>query len=122
MSDAPALRHNTINYVELGAKNPVDYARAKAFYSAAFGWSYTDYGPAYCDTQSSGVGSGINGDSDHRPTSPLPVVYVEDLEAAHTRVVDAGGIVTRAIFSFPGGRRFHFADPAGNELAVWSDK
>ena len=53
---------------------------------------------------------------------PLPVVYVQDLEAAQAKVVDAGGIVTRAIFAFPGGRRFHFADPAGNELAVWSDR
>ena len=68
------------------------------------------------------AGGGINGGQDHKPLGPLPVVYVSDLEAAHARVIDAGGIVTRAIFSFPGGRRFHFADPAGNELAVWSDK
>jgi predicted enzyme related to lactoylglutathione lyase len=123
VADAPAVhRHNTIDYLELGARNPADHAKAKAFYVAAFSWAYTDYGPDYCDTQSSGVGSGINADPDHRPTSPLPVVYVDDLEAAHSRVVDAGGIVTRAIFAFPGGRRFHFADPAGNELAVWSDK
>ena len=123
MADAPAVhRPNAIDYVELGARNPADQAKAKAFYAAAFGWAYTDYGPDYSDTQSSGVGSGINADPDHRPTSPLPVVYVEDLEAAHTRVIDAGGIVTRAIFTFPGGRRFHFADPAGNELGVWSDK
>jgi len=115
-------QHNTIDYVELPAKNAGDYARARAFYSAAFGWRYTDYGPDYCDTQSSGIGSGINGGDDHKPLGPLPVVYVEDLEAAQTKVVDAGGIVTRPIFSFPGGRRFHFADPAGNELAVWSDK
>jgi predicted enzyme related to lactoylglutathione lyase len=115
-------KHNTIDYVELGAKTAVDYERTKAFYGAAFGWAYTDYGPDYCDTQSSGIGSGINGGDDHRSLQPLPVVYVENLEAAHAKVIDAGGIVTRAIFSFPGGRRFHFADPAGNELAVWSDR
>jgi predicted enzyme related to lactoylglutathione lyase len=121
MADTASPRHNTIDYVELGAKNPADYAGAKKFYETAFGWQYTDYGADYADTKSSGVGSGINADADHRPMHPLPVIYVEDLEAAHRRVVDAGGIVTRGIFSFPGGRRFHFADPAGNELAVWSD-
>ena len=121
MADKPAHRHNTIDYVELGAKNAADYAGTKTFYETAFGWQYAEYGPDYADTQSSGVGSGINGDADHRPMHPLPVVYVEDLETAHRKVVDAGGIVTRAIFAFPGGRRFHFADPSGNELAVWSD-
>jgi predicted enzyme related to lactoylglutathione lyase len=122
MADSPAVRrHNTITYVELGAKNAADYAGTRTFYETAFGWQYTEYGPDYADTPSSGVGSGINGDADHRPMHPLPVVYVDDLEAAQRKVVDAGGIVTRAIFSFPGGRRFHFADPAGNELAVWSD-
>ena len=116
-------RHNRIDYLELGAKNARDYAQTKAFFEKAFGWSYTDYGDDYCDTKSSGLGSGINGggDSDHRTRQPLAVIYVEDLEAAQARVVDAGGIVTRAIVSFPGGRRFHFADPAGNELAVWGE-
>jgi len=93
-----------------------------AFFETAFDWIYQDYGPDYCDTKSSGVGSGINGDAEHRTLQPLPVIYVDDLEAAQARVVEAGGIVTRAIFSFPGGRRFHFADPSGNELGVWSEK
>lgn len=115
-------RHNTIDYVELGAKNAGDHARTKAFFETAFGWTYQDYGPDYCDTRSSGVTSGINGDGDHRPQAPLPVIYVEDLEAAQVKVTDAGGIVTRPIFEFPGGRRFHFADPSGNELGVWSDR
>ena len=115
-------RHNRIDYVELGAKNAGDYDKMKAFYETAFGWSYTDYGPDYCDTKSSGVGSGINGGSDHKTPHPLPVVFAGDLEAAQQAVTAAGGIVTRPIFSFPGGRRFHFADPGGNELAVWSDR
>ena len=115
-------RNYRIDYVELGAKNAGDYARSKTFYETAFGWVYQEYGPDYCDTKSSGVGSGINGDGDHRTLAPLPVIYAEDLEAAQKTVTDAGGIVTRTIFSFPGGRRFHFADPAGNELAVWSEK
>ena len=115
-------RHNRIDYLELGAKNAGDYAKTKAFFETAFDWIYQDYGPDYCDTKSSGVGNGINGDSEHRTLQPLAVIYVEDLEAAQARVVEAGGIVTRAIFSFPGGRRFHFADPSGNELGVWSEK
>ena len=114
-------RNNRIDYVEIGAKNAGDYARTKAFFETAFGWTYTDYGPDYCDTKSSGIGSGINGDPDHRTLHPLPVIHVEDLEAAQAKVTEAGGIVTRAIFSFPGGRRFHFQDPSGNELAVWSE-
>ena len=100
-------RHNRIDYLELGAKNAGDYAKTKAFFETAFDWIYQDYGPDYCDTKSSGVGSGINGDAEHRTLQPLPVIYVDDLEAAQARVVEAGGIVTRAIFSFPGGRRFH---------------
>ena len=115
-------QHNRIDYLELGAKNAGDYAKTKAFFETAFDWIYQDYGPDYCDTKSSGVGSGINGDAEHRTLQPLPVIYVDDLEAAQARVVEAGGIVTRAIFSFPGGRRFHFADPSGNELGVWSEK
>jgi predicted enzyme related to lactoylglutathione lyase len=115
-------RHNRIDYLELGAKNAGDYAKTRAFFETAFGWAYQDYGPDYCDTKSSGIGSGINADSDHRTLQPLPVIYVEDLEGAQAKVVEAGGIVTRAIFSFPGGRRFHFADPSGNELGVWSEK
>ena len=115
-------RHNTIDYVEFGAKGAADYTKTKAFFEKAFGWSYQDYGADYCDTRSSGVASGINGSADDRTLAPLPVIYVEDLEAAQARVTEAGGIVTRQIVGFPGGRRFHFADPAGNELGVWSDK
>src|SRR3954463_1315742 len=84
-------RHNRIDYVELGAKNAGDYAKTKAFFETAFDWIYQDYGPDYCDTKSSGVGSGINGDADHRTLQPLPVIYVDDLEAAQARVVEAGG-------------------------------
>jgi len=78
-------RHNRIDYVELGAKNAGDYAKTKAFFETAFGWTYQDYGPDYCDTKSSGVGSGINGDSDHRTLQPLPVIYVEDSKRPRPR-------------------------------------
>jgi predicted enzyme related to lactoylglutathione lyase len=106
-----------IDYVELPAK---DLARAKKFYGAVFGWTYQDWGDDYADTQASGVGSGLNAGDDHRPSSPLVVIYADDLEGALERVRAAGGRITRAPFSFPGGRRFHFSDPDGNPLAVWS--
>lgn len=112
-------RDRLIDYVELPAKST---AKSKAFYTAVFGWQYEDWGPDYADTKSSGVASGLNGGKDHRPKSPLVVLYADDLEAARARVKKAGGKVTRDIFAFPGGRRFHFTDPAGSELAVWSEK
>jgi predicted enzyme related to lactoylglutathione lyase len=107
-----------IDYIEL----PVGkhWAAAKQFYSRAFAWEYQQWGEAYFDTRDSGVGSGLNGEE---PTTeaPLVVLYAVDLAAARERVVTAGGKIVREIFEFPGGRRFHFRDPAGNELAVWSD-
>jgi uncharacterized protein len=120
MSAANYVNH--VNYIELPAQSPADVMRSKAFYGNVFGWTYKDWGDAYADTQSSGVSTGINGDSDHRPQYPLVVIYADDLESRHASVVNAGGKITRDIFSFPGGRRFHFLDLAGNELAVWSDR
>jgi predicted enzyme related to lactoylglutathione lyase len=91
----------------------------KAFYSAAFGWSFQDYGPSY-----SAYSEGLDGGFDSDPaatTKPLPVLYSTDIERSLAAVTEAGGTIVRPIFSFPGGRRFHFTDPAGNELAVWSE-
>jgi predicted enzyme related to lactoylglutathione lyase len=113
------IRDRLIDYIELPAKST---AKSKAFYSIVFGWTYKDWGPDYADTKDSGVTSGLNGGKNHRPKSPLVVFYADDLEAARARVKKAGGKVTRDIFAFPGGRRFHFTDPAGSELAVWSEK
>ncbi len=87
-----------------------------------FGWAFKDWGDDYADTTSSGAGSGFNADPEHRRTKPLVVIYAPDLDAAHDKVVAAGGKVTKEVFSFPGGKRFHFTDPCGNELAVWSDR
>lgn len=115
-------RDNRFDYIEFPAKSLDDYAKAKAFYTSAFGWNYQDWGDNYSDTKNSGLGSGLNADPDHRPSHPLAVIYSSDLESARNKVVSAGGTITRDIFSFPGGRRFHFTDPAGNELAVWSDR
>lgn len=108
---------NSINYIEI----PGDVAVAKQFYASVFGWSFKDWGPTYADTQA-GIAFGINGDAENRPGHPLPSVQVEDLEATRARVKQAGGKVTLDIFAFPGGRRFHFADASGNELAAWSEK
>lgn len=107
-----------IVYLELPAK---EIAAEKKFYAEAFGWTWQDWGPDYADT-TAGIGAGINASGDHQPAAPLAVVKVDDLEAARDRVRKAGGKITVDIFSFPGGRRFHFTDPAGNELAVLSGK
>ena len=105
------------NYVEL----PVDdIAAAKSFYEAAFGWSLTSFGPAYAATLSGDTDIGLQADSAEATKAPLPVIDVPDLEAALAAVEGAGGRVVRPIFAFPGGRRFHFIDPSGSELAVWS--
>ncbi|ESY85077.1 VOC family protein [Mesorhizobium australicum] len=93
--------------------------RLKAFYSAAFAWSFTDYGPTY-SAFAEGLDGGFQADAAEAPAKPLPVLYSDNLEETLRAVESAGGTIVRPIFSFPGGRRFHFVDPAGNELAVWS--
>ena len=103
-----------LNYVELASG---DVGRDRAFYETAFGWTMSDYGPSYAATTTGDVDLGLDGDA-AAATAPLAVIAVADLEAAQTMVEAAGGRVTVAIFAFPGGRRFHFADPSGNVLAV----
>jgi predicted enzyme related to lactoylglutathione lyase len=113
--------HNQIDLVEFPAADAATLAATRGFYESAFEWSFTDYGE-YLDTSDSGVVAGINAIADaNLQRMPMAVVYVTDLEAARDRVTSAGGRILHDIYSFPGGRRFHFADPAGNELAVWSD-
>lgn len=106
-----------IDYLELPGR---DLAATKGFYAAAFDWAFTDYGPTYA-AFAEGLDGGFQADAGEGPSKPLPVLYAHDLEAMEARVRAAGGVITRAIFSFPGGRRFHFTDPGGNELAVWSE-
>jgi predicted enzyme related to lactoylglutathione lyase len=113
---------NHIDYIEFPAKDVDHLEASKRFFTAVFGWSYKDWGDDYADTAASGLGSGINADPEHRPGQPLAVIYTADLEAVRKKVLTADGTITRDIFSFPGGRRFHFREPAGNELAVWSDR
>lgn len=111
-----------INYIEFPAR---DFDAVEAFYSAAFGWTFTDYGDAYRafnDGQLDGGFYKAESESSATKGSALVVLFAEDLERVRDRVVDSGGKIAREIFAFPGGRRFHFTDPNGNELAVWSDK
>lgn len=104
-----------LNYVELPIR---DVAAVKGFYEQAFGWVFTDYGPDYAATTSGDTDLGLNGDTAQWTAQLLPVIQVEDLEAALAQVRAAGGIITLPIFAFPGGRRFHFRDPHGHELAA----
>jgi uncharacterized protein len=109
-----------IDYIELPA---TDMASTKRFYGAAFGWSFTDYGPDYASFSDGRLSGGLNAEARAAPAGgPLVILYAPELEAARAQVVEAGGRVVQDIFSFPGGRRFHFADPSGNVLAVWSDR
>jgi len=103
------------NYLELPVR---DVPVTKAFYASAFGWTFTDFGPDYAATMTGDTDLGLNGDAEHATAQLLPVIEVDDLEAAEAAVRSAGGEVTLPIFAFPGGRRFHFRDPAGHELAA----
>lgn len=106
-----------LNYVELSVG---DTATSKAFFEKAFGWSLTGFGPDYAATTGQdGCDIGLNGDADDATGAPLAVIETDDLEAALVSVEAAGGTISRPIFAYPGGRRFHFREPSGNELAVY---
>lgn len=105
-----------LDYVEF----PVaDVAASKAFFEAAFGWSLAQFGPTYASTTTGDVDIGLDGTPGEAVAAPLAVIRVDDLEAARGDVISAGGALTHDIFAFPGGRRFHFREPGGCELAVW---
>jgi len=106
-----------IDYIEF---NVADIAASKAFYGAAFGWSFTDYGPEYCEFGDGRLTGGFTTMGKPQPGGPLVALYADDLEASLTAVERAGGKIVKPITAFPGGRRFHFGDPDGYELAVWS--
>ncbi|MBZ9674708.1 VOC family protein [Mesorhizobium sp. ES1-1] len=108
-----------LDYLEMPATGGM-LDRLKAFYSTAFAWSFTDYGPTY-SAFAEGLDGGFQADASEAPAKPLPVLYSQNLEDAFAAVESAGGAIIRPIYPFPGGRRFHFADPAGNELAVWGE-
>lgn len=115
-------KNNQIDLVEFPASSADELKDVKQFFSKVFGWQFKDWGDEYVDTQDSGVPSGIIATSPKmRPSMPLAVIYAKDLEAAKEKIVAAGGKIIKDTYPFPGGRRFHFTDPAGNELAIWSE-
>ena len=118
----PAHAHHAIDYVELTVP---DLAAAKSFYADAFGWEFTDYGPAYSGIRTApgrGEVGGLRVDPEGpRPGGPLVLLFSADLDATVAAVQSVGGQVVQGPYAFPGGRRFHFLDPAGNELGVWAE-
>ena len=115
---AAMTRHHAIDYVEFQV---TDMAAAKRFYGEAFGWEFTDYGPGYVGIQGEGKEQGGFTLAEQVTTGgPLIVLYSEDLQKTLAAVQDAGGTITKEVFSFPGGSRFEFSDPSGNQLAVWT--
>ena len=111
--------HHRINYVELQA---TDFEAIKTFYSTVFGWKFTDFGPDYTAFNDGTMDGGFAKGEVRAKESPLIILYSDELEASLDAVEKNGGAIVKPIFSFPGGRRFHFTDPAGNELAIWSEK
>lgn len=111
--------HHEIDYIEFGV---VDMARSQRFYATAFDWAFTDYGPQYAGIRrrQGGEAGGLRVQPEVAAGGPLVILYSDDLEQTLARVRGAGGQITQEIFEFPGGRRFQFKDPSGNELAVWS--
>ena len=112
------MKNNHIDYIEFRAK---DLSAVKAFYAECFEWEFTDYGPDYCSFSNSGIYGGFQRSDKPVENGVLVVLYHEDLEGIRNRVLNTGGQLVQDIFSFPGGRRFHFRGPGGNELAVWSE-
>ena len=122
MTDHPlqSTEHDRrIDYIELPA---TDVPGTKRFYAEAFGWAFTDYGPDYTSFMDGRLAGGLRKAEAPPPGGVLVVIFAVDLADAERRVLAAGGRIVTPAYSFPGGRRFHFADPSGNELAVWSDR
>ena len=111
--------HNQIDLIEFPVKSGTQLKQTKEFFSNVFGWKYSDWGDDYSDTTGSGTSSGVNADGG--ATMPLTVIYTADLDKTKQLVIKNGGKIIADTYSFPGGRRFHFTEPNGNELAVWSE-
>lgn len=116
-------RHHHIDYIELAV---LDVIEAKDFYAEAFAWTFTDYGPEYAGIRDLAVEGGEVGGlrltEEVHSGGPLVLLFSEDLDASVTRVLAAGGTIVKGPYEFPGGRRFHFMDPSGNELGVWAKR
>jgi len=116
------MRHEKIDYIELPSK---DLTVTKTFFSSVFSWSFVDYGPEYAAFSDQNINGGFFHSALSCSTdngSALIVFYSQTLEQTQSKIENAGGTIIKPVFSFPGGRRFHFSDPNGNEYAVWSDK
>lgn len=113
--------HGKINYIELPASN---IEASKKFFTQVFNWTFEDYGPQYTAFSDQGIDGGFYQSDQHSSSesgAALVIFYSNNLEKTRDEIKEAGGIINKPIFSFPGGRRFHFIEPSGNELAVWSD-
>lgn len=119
MTKFDPMQNNHINYIEFQAK---DLSSIKQFYGAAFGWSFTDYGPDYIAFSGCGLDGGFYKSDQEIKNGALVILYHENLSVAKANVIQADGQLSKDIFSFPGGKRFQFLDLSGNELAVWSDQ
>lgn len=113
------ITNNHINYIEFKAKN---LEEIKSFYNKCFDWTFVDYGPTYVAFSESGLEGGFEKTEDEIVNGVLVILYHNNLESVKNTILKSNGKISKDIFSFPGGKRFHFVDPAGNELAVWSDK
>ena len=114
-----SIKDNHINYVEFKAQ---DLKKIKEFYKKSFDWTFTDYGPTYTAFSDSGLEGGFEKTEYEIMNGALVILYHTNLDLIKNKIIKSGGEISKDIFSFPGGRRFHFIDPSGNELAVWSDK
>ncbi len=120
MTESPH-RHHAIDYVEIPV---IDVAAAKAFYRSAFGWTFTDYGPDYAGIQDparSAEAGGLAKTDAVRSGGLVVLLFSEDLNASVDAIVAAGGRIVNGPYEFPGGRRFEFTDPSGNQLGVWAE-
>jgi len=115
-------QHGKINYVEFPSR---DLALTKPFFEKVFGWAFQDYGPEYCAFSDEGLDGGFyraDKASSTEAGAALIIFYSQGLEETQSKIEAAGGRIVKPIFAFPGGRRFHFTEPTGNEFAVWSDR
>lgn len=113
------IKDNHINYIEFKAR---DLEKIKEFYTASFNWTFMDYGPTYIAFSESGLEGGFEKSENEVKNGALVVLYHKNLDLIKNKILESNGEISKDVFSFPGGHRFHFIDPAGNELAVWSDK
>lgn len=119
MSKGKSRNDRQIDYIEFRVH---DIAKTKAFYGGAFGWKFKDYGPDYCEFQDGRLTGGFTTEGAPQPGGPLIILYGDDLPGLQKKIQQSGGRISRPTYGFPGGERFHFVDPNGYELAVWTKK